>query len=136
MFIWKDSYSVGVEAIDKQHKVLFEIGNDLANAMKSDKDDKYDDIMYILEELIDYTEYHFSFEEELLDKNGLPLSDKHLAQHRFFIETLNEKKSDEIDEYQGETLNELFGFVADWIIKHILNTDKEYQAPLNAKGVF
>ncbi|AHM58150.1 hypothetical protein EAL2_808p06470 (plasmid) [Peptoclostridium acidaminophilum DSM 3953] len=136
MLIWKDSYSVGVEAIDKQHKVLFEIGNDIASAMKSDKDDKYDDIMYMLEELIDYTEYHFSFEEEMLEKNGLPLSDKHLEQHRFFIDKLTEKKSDEIDESQGETLNELFGFVTDWIVTHILSTDKEYQAPLNGKGVF
>jgi len=136
MFDWKDSYSVNIASIDSQHKRLFEIGSELVKTMKSDKFDKYDDIMYILNGLKDYTVYHFDFEENLLKENGVELTDSHESQHRLFIDKLVETTTMDIDVNQEEVLNDIFGFVADWIVNHILMTDKTYQKPLNEKGVF
>ena len=67
-FEWKDEYRTGIEVIDKQHKHLMEIGArifDLANA--DDGYDRYDDIMEVLNELRDYTIYHFGYEEKLME---------------------------------------------------------------------
>ncbi|KDR96724.1 hemerythrin [Peptoclostridium litorale DSM 5388] len=135
MLKWNDKYSVGVESIDSQHKRLFEIGNELIAAMKSDKFDKYDDIMYILGELKDYTVYHFDFEESLLKSNGVEFTDSHAQQHTFFIDKLMETTTLDIDAQQGQVLNDIFEFLTDWIVNHIMNTDKTYQASLNSAGV-
>ena len=135
MLKWNDRYSVGVESIDSQHKRLFEIGNELIAAMKSDKFDKYDDIMYILGELKDYTIYHFDFEENLLKSSGVEFTDSHAQQHTFFIDKLMETTTLDIDTQQGQVLNDIFEFLTDWIVSHIMNTDKTYQASLNGAGV-
>lgn len=135
MLKWNDKYSVGVESIDSQHKRLFEIGNELIDAMKADKFDKYDDIMYILGELRDYTIYHFDFEEKLLKSNNVEFTDSHAHQHTFFIDKLMETTTLDIDSQQDQVLNGIFEFLTDWIVNHIMSTDKTYQVALNSAGV-
>ena len=67
MLTWRDEYSVGVDILDKQHQMLFEIGN---RAIKIIQDDLlshcYEDIMVIFEELKNYTIFHFKTEEEYM----------------------------------------------------------------------
>ncbi|QZY54985.1 bacteriohemerythrin [Crassaminicella profunda] len=136
MFEWKEEFEVNVKALDDQHKKLFQIGEEIFQTMKSDKLDKYDDIMKLVYELHNYTAYHFNDEERIAKENGIPLSQKHLEQHKAFLLKLMEVKTIDIDENQRDFLIDILGFVADWIANHILKTDKEYSVPLNEKGIY
>ena len=63
-FDWKKEYNLNIEEIDKQHKKLMEIGKrayDIAII-----DDGYDEIMTIIDELLEYTKYHYKYEENML----------------------------------------------------------------------
>ena len=62
---WNDEYLLGVPEIDKQHKKLIAIANELYDVVTGDESALKEKMPSILKELTDYTEYHFSNEEEL-----------------------------------------------------------------------
>jgi len=136
-FEWKDSYSVNIAEIDKQHKKLFKIGESICDlAMANDAYDHYDEIIEILQELKDYTAYHFNYEEKLMEKIGYENLETHKIEHNFIIKKLNKVESKDIDMSQKDTLIELLAFVSDWISGHILKTDMKYKDSANSKGIY
>ncbi len=125
MIKWKEEYAIGVEHIDKQHRKLFEIAGHAYEVM-SDKlsVDKYDRIVAILNELKDYTVYHFNSEEEYMQSIGYKRFLSHKVEHNDFIEKINSIDLDKIDKEQDKFILELLDFVVSWIDKHILGMDK------------
>ena len=67
-FQWNTSYSVKVEAMDAQHKRLFEIIRELYTAMRAGHGKQV--VGEVLHRLIEYTVQHFAAEEKLMEKNG------------------------------------------------------------------
>ncbi|MCX8129496.1 MAG: bacteriohemerythrin [Clostridia bacterium] len=137
MFRWRDEFKTNVEEIDKQHKKLFEIGGRLYDLVSlGNQYDHYDEIMSILDELRKYTEYHFSYEEKLMQDQGYDKLDIHKIEHDFFIKKIMKLENLNIDENQEESLMKIITFVADWISSHIIKTDIQYKGFFNSKGVF
>lgn len=137
LFKWKDAYSCNVEAIDQQHKKLFELGSKLYNMVSlKDGADHYDEIMNVLLELKDYAIYHFDFEEGLMEKHGFPGLSTHLKEHNSFIDKIVELENEDIDEKQRKITMDIIIFVSNWIEQHILKTDMQYKDFFNNKGVY
>ncbi|WP_432402058.1 bacteriohemerythrin [Wukongibacter sp. M2B1] len=127
MFYWKEEYSVGIKTIDDQHKKLFEIGEKINTILGSySGQDSYDEIVDLIEELKDYTIYHFDYEEGLLVKYQYPEIDEQIEQHKKFINYLEELDLESIDEDQEKAMKQLIMFIAKWIFKHISNSDFKY----------
>jgi len=135
-FKWKDEYNVGIAEIDKQHQKLFEIGARIYDlALLDDGIDHYDEIVGILEELKEYAQYHFQYEEKLMDQHAYDAFETHKMEHYFFTKKLQRTNLDEIDDAQDEAISNLLNFVADWITSHILNTDRQYVGLFKEKGI-
>lgn len=135
-FEWKDSYSVNVDKIDEQHKKMFEIGGRITDlVLAKDEYDHYDEIMSILQELTDYTIYHFSFEEKLMERYGYKDVDSHRIEHAFFIKKLEKFCMKDIDADQKAVSADLIAFVSDWITSHILTTDFKYRDHFNGNDL-
>jgi hemerythrin len=134
---WKESYSVHVKEIDNQHKILFEISNRILEKVYNLKNGykEFDEIFEILDELKDYTDYHFNYEEALLLKHSYPECESQEMEHDFFIKRLNKIDRPGIENIQPEVLDELIVFLTDWIATHILQNDMKYKDFLNSKGV-
>lgn len=125
MLIWKDSYSIGMDLIDAQHKHLFDIGNQAYNLLKNGfKIDKYDDIVLIIEDLSNYTKYHFRCEEEYMKKINYPRYENQKKEHNYFIEKIDSIQLHSIDENQQKYIEDLLDFIFNWILEHILKEDK------------
>ncbi len=125
MIQWKESYRLGIDEIDDQHKKLFEIANRAYELLKNDfVTDKYDRIVSIIEELKDYTVYHFSFEENYMASINYRKLLSHKVIHDDFIAKISEVDLDNVDENQDEYLMGILDFVVEWIEQHILGTDK------------
>jgi hemerythrin len=127
MLKWKQEFETGIVQIDEQHKHLFEIGNK-AYLLLEDKLDKYDEIVAIIDELKNYTIYHFTFEEEYMKSIGYRKYLSHKVEHDDFINKIKAVDLEKIDEGQDEYLKNLIGFVFDWITDHILGKDMGYVA--------
>lgn len=118
-------YFTGIPQIDEEHKELFEIIGDAYKLVDSYQiADKYDEIMNVLDRLEDYTRYHFSHEEEYMEKTNYPYLDMQRRAHAAFLERLEEKDLGEDAEDQQEYLEELVDFLFGWLSNHILKMDK------------
>lgn len=127
MIEWRDEFSVGNNEIDTQHKKLFQIAGKAYTLLKDDLvTDKYDQIVSILQELKDYTVYHFSFEEEYMKSIGYKRVLSHKVLHDDFIERINNVNLNAIDENQSKYILETLDFIVSWIGEHILGNDKLY----------
>ncbi|MFV0465442.1 MAG: bacteriohemerythrin [Lachnospiraceae bacterium] len=137
MFIWKSEFELGIKSIDDQHKKLLEIGNKIGDLVEASSDsiDNFDEIMEVLGELKDYTEYHFETEEILFAEYGYEGADDHKIEHDAFVDYLNAVNFDEVDENQKIFLQELLNKIIQWVFKHIISTDFLYKDFLLAKGV-
>ena len=122
-FAWKDDYALGVDVIDKQHKRLVELIDQLFSAMKTGKGREV--TAKVLGELDDYTQTHFRQEEDLMRKGGYPDFTPHLGKHEAFVKKLNGYRQDHA---AGKlALNvELMNWLRDWLKSHILETDPKY----------
>lgn len=137
MFKWKDNYCSKVNQFDDQHKKLFSLGNHLLDVVHANKDsDHYDDIIDALNELKEYTVYHFNAEEELMEKYNYPKIMSHKMQHKKFLVRVNELLSKDIDANQVDVTLELLTFLADWIQNHILVVDSQYGDFFNENSEF
>ena len=130
---WSDAYSIGFEPVDVQHQRLVELINILYDAFLSAKAN--DIIGDILDSMIEYTEYHFKFEEDLFQEYGYPQRDEHSSIHGIFVvKTLEFKQK--ILEGTTTVSYEIMYFLRDWLIEHIQGEDVKYIEFFKEKGVF
>ena len=129
---WNDSLSVGVAEIDRQHKNLIAMINELDNAMRVGKGK--DVIGRIVDDLIIYTATHFRIEEKYFAQFGYPGAEKHKKEHAAFV-----KKVADFNNGFGKgklaLTTEVMSFLSDWLKNHIMGTDKEYTNFFNEKGL-
>lgn len=126
MLVWKDNYSVGVDIIDEQHKHLFEIGNRAYEILK-DKlcIDKYDKMAEVLEDLREYTKYHFKTEEDYMLEAGYERYFVQKVAHKNFIAKLEEYDLDDLGELADKEIEDILSFIFEWVLEHILKEDKK-----------
>ncbi len=129
---WSSDYSVGVMSIDGQHSKLFDILNELHDAMKTGQGKTVTGAL--LDKLMSYTKEHFSCEERLMEAAGYP----GLAKHRTHHEALTRQVGEFMTRFQrgeGTVTVDLLIFVRDWLKNHIQREDKEYGPCLNQHGI-
>lgn len=129
---WDASLKVGVEVIDEQHKKLVELINRLYDAMCLGKGK--DVLGGVLAEVLDYAAYHFKTEEDLFLEHGYRDAPAHIQEHGQLTRTANELKA-AFDSGKAMITIETMNFLKDWLVQHIMKSDKSYVPFLNSKGV-
>ncbi len=130
---WNDSYSVGVKKFDEEHKKLIEMISELHDAML--KGQGRVAVGAIINGLIEYTEKHFSSEEDLFDKLGYSETESHKSAHKKFVNEVSDFKS-KFEKGEMFLSLEVMKFLKDWLLTHILKVDKNYRSFFNSKGEF
>ena len=131
LITWDDSYTVRVKRFDDDHKRLFSLVNELHDAMKAGVGGKI--MQQVVQELADYTRYHFSGEEALMEETQYPAVGAHRSQHREFVKKVEQFQRDLKAGAVGQSVA-VTAFLKDWLINHIQRTDHDYSIHLNANG--
>ena len=129
---WTDDLSVGIASIDGQHKVLVNLINELNSAMRQRKSD--DVLVGVLGKLKQYTVKHFAAEEEFFDRFGYPDAPSHKKAHHELVEQVLAFEQ-ELKSGRAKVTMEIMRFLKDWLVGHIMGTDKLYIPFLKSKGV-
>ena len=117
--VWQDDLNTGIKVIDNQHRRIVEMINHLHDAME---DRERREISDILDELVDYTLSHFTFEESLMEDAGYEFTRAHKRVHEVFVKRVSEYR---LRFRAGEDIgNELLHTLSHWLFNHIRNDDK------------
>ena len=134
MFVWEQKYCLQIAEIDRQHQKLFALFNELYDAMQDGHGSEVLD--KVLSSVVDYTAYHFAFEEKLLHEAGFKEEAAHRAEHARLTEqakALAQRfKASRSDTTVAIATLKLLG---DWLTRHILISDKAFAPFLLARGV-
>jgi hemerythrin-like metal-binding protein len=135
LFVFSDEYSVGVPSMDNHHIRLFDIMNKLYDARNEGRAKEM--IGPILGELLDYTRYHFTEEERLMEQANYSGIAAQKSAHREFINSLVDYKQ-QIDDNPAMAVfvvTKVSMTATDWLKSHILRMDKAYESTLKRAGI-
>ena len=141
--IWTSNLNTGIEAIDKQHRMIVDYINQLDDARTCGG--KKELVAKVIHNLVAYTISHFNYEEKMLEQAGYPFLKAHQNVHQLFAKRLSEyherfKRGENISE-------ELHSFMFNWLFGHIRHDDMDYVPSVanlslqddftgNKKGIF
>ena len=118
---WIPEYNTGIDVIDDQHKRILDYINEIVEI--NDGTDRAR-VKQILDNIIDYTQSHFTFEESLQEEAGYNYRVPHKRVHDLFIK--------KIESYRqrfelGQSIEiELHEVLSKWLINHIQHDFADY----------
>jgi len=128
--VWNESYSVGVQKIDDQHKELIKMINRLIEA---EEITVYSEVISdTLTKMTDYAEYHFKTEEKYMKEYNYPEYSKHKLQHTEFRKKTVAFCMDTTALSEGIPI-EILSYLTNWLKNHILKSDMQYKPFFNQK---
>nr|NIQ10344.1 hemerythrin family protein [Gammaproteobacteria bacterium]NIR95202.1 hemerythrin family protein [Gammaproteobacteria bacterium] len=86
LFVWDDNCNIGIDEIDKDHKGLVNLINDLYEAMQDGTGGAL--LLPIFSALKHYTETHFAREERLMVESDAPDQENHFQEHKRMVAKL------------------------------------------------
>ena len=123
---WDESFLTGNPEIDEQHKKWIAIYNDLRDTLLHGSRERLSQItLDTLQAMLDYAQYHFSFEEEYMKSINYPDIVGHKRVHKDFDTKIYDLNR---DVREGRTVlnTEILKMMEQWIKNHILNEDMKY----------
>lgn len=131
LICWNKLYSVSVHKFDEQHKELIRLINELHDSMLQSNSQEV--LSNILLRLSDYTIFHFSDEENLMEQYNYSEYLSHKKSHQDLI---NQVKSLIKRHMEGMLITtEVMNFLKQWLNDHILTEDKAYSEFFNKQGI-
>ena len=126
VFEWDTQFETGIAEIDQQHQKLVQLINSLGRILtvETESHSLLKSLFSVFDELTEYVDYHFKFEEKLLE--NYPCDDAHAAGHKQahadFIRRIIEAR-ELANDHPIEVTGKALTFLSQWLITHIVGTD-------------
>lgn len=131
-FEWDESYSVSVDSMDAEHKVLFKMIDDFYENLR--KPESSAALPTLIAGLKNYTRNHFLHEQRFLMLCEYPQYQQHVQKHQEFIAKIEEFETI-IREGKPLLPTLVTKYLKDWLIVHIKMFDKAYAPYMLKKGL-
>ena len=129
---WNVSLMLGVSPFDDHHKRLVDLINLVYDNLITDAPREVTEL--VLNELLEYTIYHFSEEELWMEQHAYPKLDDQKREHSQFIlriENLLEEHRTQNAPLSPDTLS----FLMNWLSQHIKQKDIQYGVYMAQQGI-
>lgn len=131
-FDWNDSFNVGIESIDNQHKELLRIGRGIEQLLITNCIGvQTDELLSIVRELREYVSYHFYEEEKFMKYYDYSAFNHHIAEHKQFLKKIEGINMPRLRDYPNEELRKIKSDIQDYIFQHVLQEDKSMVYEIN-----
>ena len=131
LFEWKASDRMGDEEIDRQHRELFEIGQELYSALADGRG--FDVVEGILARLVRHSNEHFVTEERVMERHRYPLLKAHRQSHQEFARKITDFHR-ELDDGKKSVVTMIMPALQSWIKTHTQGEDHTFAEFLKEKG--
>lgn len=123
MTLW-DKLSIDNPEIDKDHKKLLEVYNDLVDLIEFKK--SREEFARILSMMTDYSLIHFKREEKYMELLSYPKIGEHIVLHRNYIYKVAIYNTNLLSPNPPNP-QKIIKFLNDWWLNHILEIDSDYE---------
>ena len=119
---WSDEYATGIERIDDQHKMIFQMAEDFRAALDEGQGERvYEDLLQSLDL---YVRTHFHAEEECMERYRCPVAEGNRKAHVEFIEFLaGFKQRYAVRGFDRTDARNLVDGIDRWLANHICRID-------------
>jgi len=130
VLVWEDSLSIGIDAIDDDHKALILLLDNLTDQalMKGNVDEA-------LTELIQHTLAHFKREEVVMEVCAYPYLQQHRDLHRKLAQDVGQFAARWRVHRDTHITLELLSFLRGWLVNHITKDDAALAPYVKGKEV-
>lgn len=129
---WTRDYQVDVQIFDAHHKKLFSLIQKLYETMAKGSDTAF--LLKTMDELLEYTKYHFGAEEKAFDAFSYPGCQTQKKQHNKLTSEVARLR-EQIVSGKELVAVEVMEFLRDWLTNHIKGCDKLYAQFFQDKDV-
>lgn len=119
---WQKRYEIGNVEIDAEHKVFIKIIGKIKVALS--KKNEWTQLVFLLEELLKYADFHFCSEENVMRSVNFPDLISHQKEHQQLLTDLRQKIHF-LQAKKTEKSDELISFLMHWFLNHTLNEDRQ-----------
>lgn len=122
----------GVEEMDKEHKVLVDMLNSIAELLKDGKRQEAEKVF--VNWLSWFVEEHLNHEEKFMESIGYPELENHKRLHKVFREEV-QKLLPYVKSGSYKSFSEALAYCWGWLYSHIAKADKKYGLYAKERGI-
>jgi len=124
--MWQETFCIGMDIIDKQHRELFQKTEELLNEVRDNSVKNKEKIVSMILFLKGYAVNHFADEEAYQLSIGYKGYDEHKKLHEKFVKTVLEHEKKMVDsDFAEKDVKEFTDTLAAWLLYHVIDADKK-----------
>ncbi len=120
---WDDSFLIGIEELDYEHKVLIKDINRLHQELA--RQDEKSEIEKCLGDIYARMQAHFALEEHVMKEREYRFFDEHKREHERLLDSYSGYMMQILNDTDASTSNSIEDTLSHWVLNHILNSDKK-----------
>jgi len=120
---WDDSFLIGIEELDYEHRVLIDDINRLHEELA--RHDEKPEIEKCLGDIFARMQAHFALEEHVMKENEYGHFDEHKSEHDALLDRYTEYMIRFLNDTDVSSSSTIEEFLKHWVIDHILLSDKK-----------
>jgi len=128
LLTWKSEYSVGIEAVDLEHREMIELINELYDEMSDKKNPE--SIEHFLGDIHATISAHFALEERVMQRSNYSEYEDHKDDHEELLDQIRDLM-DSFDSDPDSGLSLLQERLSDWFGSHFSTFDARLHGELD-----
>ena len=131
LFKWNDSFLIGIEELDQEHKILIDDINRLHEELVMN--DEKSEIEKCLGDIYTRMQAHFALEEHVMKEHGYKYFDEHKREHEELLDNYTEYMVQFLNDSGVSSDKSIEENLKHWVITHIVTSDKKMSLMVQEK---
>ena len=128
---WDDSFLIGIEELDYEHKVLINDINRLH--LELARQDEKSEIEKCLGDIYARMQAHFALEEHFMKEREYEFFDEHKREHERLLDSYSGYMIQILNDTAVSFSNSIEDTLSHWVLNHILSSDKKMSLMVQEK---
>lgn len=125
---WSDDFLIGIDAIDRQHKHIFELLLKIEQAVANDE--SWNSLRFLVIDVSEYLKFHLAVEEAMLEIFDYGDLARHKQSHERLTDAMGQLE-ERVHNSKGP--DDLLTFFRSWFIEHVLKEDVAYAEEIKSR---
>ncbi|MDH3947377.1 MAG: bacteriohemerythrin [Gammaproteobacteria bacterium] len=134
LFKWDDSFLIGIDELDHEHKVLIDDINRLHDELA--RHEEKSEIEKCLGDICARMQAHFALEEHVMKEHGYKFFDEHKREHEKLLDGYTECMAQFLNDTSTPFSSPIENNLKHWVLTHIVTSDKKMSLMVQEKKSF